>query len=124
MGFLRHRDICLFPASKGDLVTLKWLLAQGCPEPYWRDVIGCATDSGCAEVVSWACAQGLPMDESATWAATADGHLEILQYLLAVGCPWDPKSCLLAANQSNHPEVAAWIEWSMSPNEIKEPGEA
>jgi len=123
-GFLNHGDLCLLPAMKGDLVTLQWLWSQGCPEPYWRQVIAGAAGRGHSEVVSWACAQGLPMDESAAWAASTDGHLGILQDLLAAGCRWNPEKCLLAANEFDHAATAAWIEWSTSPDEIKEPGEA
>jgi len=121
VGFLNHCDLCLPPAKEGDLVTLQWLWSQGCPGPYWQRVIGMAAAWGRSEVVSWACAQGLPMDESAAWVASADGHLGILQDLLAAGCPWDPEKCLLAANVFDQPEVAAWIEWSVSPVEVKEP---
>ena len=124
VGFLRHRNICMIPAAKGDLVTLQWLREQGCPEPYWRDVIGRATESGCAEVVSWACAQGLPMNEWVPWVATWHNRLEILQCLVAAGCPWNPGKCLLVANGFHHAATAAWIEWWMSPAEVKEPGEA
>jgi len=123
-GFLSHCDLCLYPAPRGDLVTLQWLRAQGCPEPYWRRVIEMAAAGGRSEVVSWACAQGLPMNKSATWAASVAGRLKILQDLLAAGCPWDPEKCLHVAKEFNRPEVAAWIEWSTAPVEIKEPGEA
>jgi len=123
-GFLSHGDLCLLPTMAGDLVTLQWLRAQGCPEPYWREVVWHAAAWGRSEVVSWACAQGLPISESAPLLAVFNGNLPTLQCLAASGAKWDPVMCLRAANSGGHATVAAWIEWWMSPDEIKEPGEA
>ena len=123
-GFLQHRYLCTYPASKGDLVTLQWLWTQGCPEPYWQHVIGCAVERGQTEVVSWACAQGLPTSEAALFSAVLHGNLQALVSMVDSGAKWDPEMCLRVANSFGHAELAAWIEWWISPQEIKEPGEA
>jgi len=123
VGFLSHRYLCTIPALGGDSATLRWLREQGCPELYWQDVIRCAAQNGHAEVVSWACAQGLPMDATAPELAASKGQLQALQQLVAAGCPWDPEGCRRAAKSSNHLGVADWIEWSEA-LEVKEPGEA
>ena len=124
VGFCRHWYICALPAMAGDLVTLEWLRAQGCPEPYWREVVWHAAAKGRADVVSWACAQRLPMDELATLEAAGGGDLQMLQCLVAAGCPWDPEECQQAAGSRDCSEIVAWIEWWMSEGETKEPGEA
>ena len=51
-------------------------------------------------------------DTAAAWG----GHLKVLQWLKANGCPWD-KTTIHGAQQGNHPDVIAWIleqqpEWS------------
>jgi len=122
-GYHRHRDLCCGPAAAGDLATLAWLREQGCPDPYWDLVIASAARMGRTNVVSWACAQGFAMNKSAALGAAIGGHLQTLQCLLAAGCPWDPEKCRQMACWEGHEEVAAWVEWSMSPDEPKNPGE-
>lgn len=121
-GHHNHRYICCRPAVEGDLVTLKWLREQGCPEPYWRSVVPDAVRFGRTEVVLWACALGLPMSKLAAQEAAASGHLLVLQRLVAAGCPWDPEVCRQEARRRGHGEVEAWVERSVA-GEVKEPGE-
>ena len=36
-----------------------------------------------------------------------NGHLEVLQWARAHGCPWDAETCVMAARQG-HREVLVW----------------
>jgi len=112
---------CRLPAVEGDLATLKWLWEQGCPMPYWRDVVRLAAQNGHKAVVSWAYAQGHPTGRLAILAASR-GDLQILQCLEAAECLWDPKTCQKVARWNGHEGVADWIERSAS--RAKEPGKA
>ena len=53
--------------------------------------------NGHLAVLQWARAQGCPWDESACAMAAGNGHLAVLQWARAQGCPWDEQTCAMAA---------------------------
>ena len=102
-------------ADGGHLAVLQWARAQGCPWDEWTCAF--AASNGHLEVLQWARAQGCPWDEHTCtfaasngtlrccsgctpWAAHGTnvdncahlrrkGHLAVLQWARAQGCPWD-----------------------------------
>ena len=55
-----------------------------------------AAEGGHLEVLQWARAQGCPWDwRTCAWAAR-NGHLEVLQWARAHGCRWDEATCAYA----------------------------
>ena len=48
---------------------------------------------GHLEVLQWARANGCPWDEDTCSAAANRGHLEVLQWARANGCPWGEETC-------------------------------
>ena len=58
-------------------------------------------------VLQWVRAQGCPWDKwTCAWAAEK-GHLAVLQWARAQGCPWDEKTCSSAA-ENGHLAVLQW----------------
>jgi hypothetical protein len=56
-----------------------------------------AAQSGHLDVLQWAHANGCPAwDQSTCRVAAMGGHLEVLQWAQANGCPWDEKTCALS----------------------------
>ena len=62
---------------------------------------------GHLEVLQWARAHGCPWDKWTCTYAAMYGHLEVLQWARARGCPWDERTCAAAAG-NGHPEVLQW----------------
>ena len=52
---------------------------------------------GHLEVLKWARANGCPWDEDTCFFAAQGGHLEVLQWARANGCRWDKQTRELAA---------------------------
>ena len=66
---------------------------------------GVAARGGHLEVLKWARANGCPWDGRTCAFAAEGGHLEVLKWARANGCPWDENSRQLATDQ--WPEVFA-----------------
>ena len=62
---------------------------------------------GHLEVLQWARANGCPWDERPVPCCSRGGHLEVLQWARANGCPWDDDTCADAA-RGGHLEVLQW----------------
>jgi hypothetical protein len=43
------------------------------------------------------------------------GHLEVLQWLRANGCPWDETTCAYAARRGGHSELLSWAQANGAP---------
>jgi hypothetical protein len=41
--------------------------------------------------------------------AANGGHLDVLRWALANGCPWHPRTCANAAARGGHLEVLKWM---------------
>ncbi len=60
-----------------------------------------AAKYGHLEVLQWARANGCPWDEKTCLGAAEGGHLEVLLWAHANGCPWDDRVMYIAA-QNGH----------------------
>merc|ERR1719443_954090 len=66
-----------------------------------------AAMNGHLEVLQWARAHGCPWNTSTCAEAAENGHLEVLQWARAHGCPWGEDTCAYAA-EGGHLEVLKW----------------
>ncbi|KAG5176403.1 hypothetical protein JKP88DRAFT_351103 [Tribonema minus] len=62
---------------------------------------------GHLEVLQWARANGCPWDKSTCTLAASGGHLETLQWARVNGCPWDSETLETARFSKRH-EVVRW----------------
>ena len=62
---------------------------------------------GHLEVLQWARANGCPWDEDTCSMAAHNGHLEVLQWARTTGCPWDERTCGMAVREG-HRDVFLW----------------
>jgi hypothetical protein len=88
-------------ARLGQLEPLRWLRAHGCAwepcEEWQEDPCSSAAEGGHLSVLQWALADGCPWNERTCSGAAKGGHLDVLQWLHANGCPWDEDTCTYAA---------------------------
>merc|ERR1719389_156775 len=75
--------------------------------PLGRTDVHVRCEGGHLEVLQWARAHGCPWDEVTCALAAENGHLEVLQWARAHGCPWDEETCAKAA-ENGHLEVLQW----------------
>ena len=68
-----------------------------------------AAENGHLKLLQWAHANGCPWDESTCMWAARTGRLKVLQWARANGCPWDESICRLEASQNRHLKVVEWI---------------
>ena len=68
-----------------------------------------AARGGHLEVLQWVRAQGCPWDEGTCCEASKGGHLEVLQWAREQGCPWDEDTCW-GAFEGGHLEVLQWAQ--------------
>ena len=73
-----------------------------------------AARGGHLEVLQWARANGCPWDEMTCSRAAEGGHLELLQWARANGCPWDKGTCTGAA-KGGHLKVLKWARDNGAP---------
>ena len=66
-----------------------------------------AARGGHLEVLQWLHANGCPLGANTCMYAARGGHLEVLQWLRANGCPWGRNTCSGAA-EGGHLEVLQW----------------
>ena len=76
-------------------------------ESFKHDLCRLAAGGGHLEVLQWARAHGCPWDHHTCTAAARNGHLEVLQWARAQGCDWDEQTCL-EAEEGAHFEVLEW----------------
>ena len=102
----RFVEMDVFHAVKfGCFGTLKRLLREN--DPYCASICAEAAKRGHLEMLQWARANGCPWHEGTCWQAALAGRLEVLQWLHANGCPWDEDTCSWAA-QYGHLELLQW----------------
>ena len=126
-----NKCTCEAAAEGGHLDVLKWSTANGCP---WNnvDVLVCCREwsprrwpgtcqrvslgrgdarllqrGGHLDVLQWARATGCPWDTFTCHAAAEKGHLDVLKWLRANGCPWSSATCQGAA-RGGHLDVLQW----------------
>ena len=66
-----------------------------------------AASDGHLAVLQWARAHGCPWDERTCEYAAKNGHLAVLQWARAQGCPWDAWTCIMAES-NGHIAVLQW----------------
>jgi len=106
---------CSVAAGAGNDNVLEWLLTNGCPSDNWiyRD----AASNGHAHIIHTAHLHGVPWmspgcefgDDWAPVHASVFGHLDALQALVELGCPWNPMRCYNVALGHGNQHVADWI---------------
>jgi hypothetical protein len=72
-----------------------------------KDICAQAAKAGHLEILQWARANGCPWNEETCAGAARCGHLEVLQWARANGCPWDEDTYADAAF-GGHLEVLQW----------------
>jgi hypothetical protein len=94
-------------AKSVDLVERLEMARQikGWVEP--RDLCKWSAHNGHLDVLKWARANGCPWNWRTCAAAARNGHLEVLQWARANGCPWGEWTCYGAAD-NGHLEVLQW----------------
>jgi hypothetical protein len=68
---------------------------KGWVEPW--DLCSWSAGNGHLEVLQWARANGCPWDWLTCADAAYNGHLDVLQWAQANGCTWDESTCIDAA---------------------------
>ncbi len=74
-----------------------------------------AAQEGHLEVLRWAHANGCPWDERTCLVAAAYGQLEALHWARSNGCPWDEDACRMAAAHG-HLDTLRWVMHSGCPH--------
>ena len=74
--------------------------------------------SGHLAILQWARAEGCPWDELTCQGAAAKGHLEVLQWARAKGCPWDESTCE-GASKNRQVRVLIWARANGCPWDVK-----
>ena len=109
-------------AGLGYLSTLKHLHRQGRlklsqVEDTQKVLQQEAAAKGQLEVLQWLIANGCPWNaDTCSWAAEG-GHLEVLQWARENGCPWDNLTCCWAI-QYGHIELLNWAVANGCPQNI------
>ena len=73
---------------------------------------------GHLDILKWARANGCPWSEETCEEAAWGGHLETLQWARANGCPWDESTCFGAA-LGGHLEILQWARANGRPWEVR-----
>ena len=109
----RFVEMDVFHAVKfGCFGTLKRLLREN--DPYCASICAEAAKRGHLEMLQWARANGCPWHEGTCWQAALAGRLEVLQWARANGCPWNEAACAHAA-LGGHLEVLQWARTNGCP---------
>jgi hypothetical protein len=113
-------------ARRGDLPLLSALVDSGCQWPSAHELgrsyaLGARLDTceaaargGHLSVLQWARASGCPWNERTCSAAARGGHLAMLQWARANGCPWNQNTCSEAA-RDGHLAVLQWARANCCP---------
>ena len=80
----------------------KWLFEKGCPISRKLCASG-AVNSGHVHMFQWMKDTGMTdkWRERHMYSAACNGHLEVVKWLHANGCPWDEKACLFAGARTH-----------------------
>ena len=108
------KHVLYIAARYGYLEVFEKYWSQGPQEKLskvWdEDTCGWAAQGGHLEVMKWLRAKGCPWNEETSIDAAFGGHLEVLQWMRAQDppCPWNSDVCLDAAEQG-HLDVLRWV---------------
>ena len=97
----------------GNVEALDWAVTRGYSwEGYRRIICQWAVVYGQLEVLKWARERhGCPWDTHTCAAAVIAGHLDILKYLRAAGCPWNQGLCrFLSSYHGDASKIYRWVK--------------
>ena len=141
-----NHSVCANAASNGHLALLQWARTNRCPWNV-RDCILGAAKNGHLHVIRWMHAVGRSWtpkeeygshlnvvlgDQDAGWSkdtphqrglqamsqAALGGHLHVVQWMRANGCPWDTLVCAMAA-RGGHMHVLEWAHGNGCPWDVQ-----
>jgi hypothetical protein len=96
-------------ARSGYLDLVRWCYEHGCPWDNVRLVNRYAAESGNVELMAWALQKSRTrLTEFEMQAAAAKGHTAMCQYLHAQQCPWN-YSCTRDAAAGGHIDLLRWL---------------
>jgi hypothetical protein len=82
-----------------------------------------AAMGGHLEVLQWLHANDCPWNERTCMLAARRGHLEVLQWAIENGCPWDEEELYIAAAEKGHETIVrALIELGADVNKARYSG--
>ena len=70
-------------------------------------MLECAAEHGHLDILQWAIRHGAPWDKLICAAAAMNGHLNVIQWARANGAPWDEHTCWNAVVHS-HYDTLQW----------------
>ncbi len=100
-----NNELCAYAAKYGQLETLQWIIDHG--GVLDSSAFQMAIKYNYIDIVKLLHKNKCHWDTFICLIAATDGHLEILQYLLANGCPHD--GVKHHAIHFNQPEIVAWL---------------
>ena len=108
-GAIINEDTCWGAASTGQLPVLRWLRETvGCPWDF--QTLSAATSGGHLEVVQWCLDYGAPWNrETACMEAAAGGNVELMKLVRQLGCVWTGDEFLPAITEGNM-DLLAWMK--------------
>jgi hypothetical protein len=110
-----HVDTCLFAVKAGHLAVLQWLGEHGCAYEIGA-MTQKAAYYGKVNVLDWLLTQaGAQLSVELMQAAAKGGQLAMCQHLRNIGCAWDESACNSAA-EHGHVHVLSWLRASGCPS--------
>jgi hypothetical protein len=100
-----HKNTCIAAAAAGRLEVLQWAADSGCPIDA-PDVCNYAAKNGHLECVIWAHRRGAPLPWDICILAATAGRLDLLKMGRRLGYPWLTTAC--AAGAAGHMSVLQW----------------
>jgi len=95
-------------ASYGRLDILEWAHQRGYSHAYCEDTATCAAKHGQLAALILLKDHGCPWDEYTCFHAAKGGHLNILQWARANGCPWWDEWTSHNAAKGGHLNILQW----------------
>ena len=105
---------CTLVATVGNVKVMERARADknegGTPKNEWgAPTCAAAARGGHLEMLKWLHAHGCPWDEETSTLAARGGHLEMLKWARSEGCPWHKDEMCTEAARRGHLEVLKWL---------------
>ena len=108
LGLPLCHDCCALMATHGRLDMVQWAHARG--SKLRASVVKAALKGGYVDIIEWAINNGCPYDPANMYIKSArKGHLHVMEWARARDYPWDPNACRAVA-VNTHPSVVEWID--------------